>query len=163
MIVTILYRLAGSPVNPITDIDVGDEVPGSSHIGPAIGAYASSPFSDVAQGEYYTDAVIWAAANGIVSGYGNGKYGPEDNITREQLATILNNYANKKGLPLPETRDYPGFNDDRDIANYAKEAIERFFKAEVINGKPGNLFDPKGNATRAEVAAMLMNFLKTVK
>jgi hypothetical protein len=138
MIVTILYRMDGNP-----------DVSG-----------LPNPFDDVAADKYYTDAVKWAAANGIVSGYGNGKYGPEDNITREQLVTILNNYASNKGLPLRETRDYPGFNDDRDIANYAKEAIERFFRTEIINGKTGNVFDPKGSATRAEVATMLMNFVE---
>ena len=140
MIVTVLYRLAGSP-------DVSD---------------LSNPFDDVAETAWYYAAIKWAAANGIVAGYGNGKYGPEDNITREQLATILNNYAVQTGKDLPAKRDYSGFNDEADIANYAKEAVERFFKAMIVNGKPGNLFDPKGEATRAEFAAILMGFIETI-
>ena len=140
MIVTVLYRMAGSP-----------DVSG-----------LSNPFSDIAGEKWYSDAVIWAAANGIVSGYGGGLYGSEDNVTREQLAVILNNYINYMGLMLPEIRDYTGFNDDIDCANYAKEAIERFFKSEIVSGKPGNIFDPKGDATRAEVATMLKNFLEAV-
>jgi hypothetical protein len=138
MIVTILYRMEDSP--------------GVSGL--------ANPFSDVSADKYYSNAVIWAAANGIVSGYGGSKYGPEDNITREQLSTILNNYAKFAGIDLPVVREYSGFNDDADIANYAKEAIEQFFRAAIVDGKPNNLFDPKGNATRAEVATMLMNFMK---
>ena len=72
----------------------------------------------------------------------------------------MNRYAQKTGTKLPVIRDYPGFRDDADIANYAKEAIEAFFKAGIINGKPGNVFDPQGEATRAEVAAMLRRFLE---
>jgi hypothetical protein len=98
-----------------------------------------------------------------VSGYGGGLYGPEDDITREQLAAMFGNYANFAGLTLPVTRDYTGFVDDADCAGYAKEAIERFFKANVINGKPGNVFDPKGKATRAETAAMLTRFIETLR
>ena len=141
MVVTVLYRMAGSP-----------DVSG-----------LKNPFDDVPAGTWYTDAVIWAANKGIVAGYGNGKFGPNDNITREQLATMLNNYAVKMGLKLPVTREYTGFKDDADIANYAKDAIERFFKAGIISGKPGNVFDPKGDATRAEFATMLMGFLGTME
>ena len=169
MIVTILYRLAGSP-----------DVSG-----------LNNPFNDVAEDTWYTDAVKWAAANGIVNGYGDGIFGPEDNITREQLVTILNDYTRFTGLTLPETREYAGFADDADIAGYAKEAIVYFYKAGIVNGKPGpakpepqamqgsgqagevaeqlpmrtdgSLFDPKGNATRAEVAAMLMRLIEAAR
>jgi hypothetical protein len=138
MIVTILHRLEGNPsISGLTN-----------------------PFDDVASGQWYSDAVIWAAANGIVSGYGGGKFSPEDNITREQLAAILNNYAGKTGAALPGARDYPGFYDDAAIAGWAQAAVTAFYKAGIINGKPNNLFDPKGNATRAEVATMMMNFLE---
>ena len=111
-------------------------------------------------GAWYSDAVKWAAANGLVAGYGDDRYGPDDHITREQLATILNNYAKFADITLPENREYQGFVDGADFAGYAMEAIERFFKADVIGGKPGNIFDPKGEATRAEFAAMLMRFLE---
>jgi uncharacterized repeat protein (TIGR02543 family) len=141
MIVTVLYRMAGSP-------DVSS---------------LQNPFGDVASDKYYAAAVIWAAANGIVSGYGSNKYGPDDNVTREQLAAILYNYLKYTELRLPKVMDYSIFNDDADCADYAKEAIEVFFEAGIINGKPGNLFDPKGNATRAEFAAMLMRFLEVIE
>jgi hypothetical protein len=137
MIVTVLYRRAGSP---------------------AAGGLAN-PFSDVTDGVWYTDAVKWAAQNGIVSGYGDGRFGPEDSVTRQDLALVLYGYARKTGETIPETRAYPGFTDAAEIAGYAKEAVEAFFKAGVINGKPGNLFDAKGSATRAEVAAIFRRFL----
>jgi hypothetical protein len=138
MIVTVLHRLAAEP-----------------------GADGSAPFGDVSAGQWYTDAVNWAAANGIVGGTGGGLFAPDGDITRQDMAVILMRYAERAGLKLPETRDYPGFKDDADVANYAKEALEAFFKAGIINGKPGGLFDPKGAATRAEAAAMLRRFLET--
>jgi len=137
MIVTILYRLRGSP---------------------NAGALPN-PFDDVAAGTWYYNAVKWAAANGIVKGYGNGKFGPADNITREQLATILDNYAVFARLDLPAVKEYQAFADDKSIAGYAGGAVERLFKAGVISGKPGNIFDPKGKATRAEVASMLTRYV----
>ena len=140
MIVTILYRMAGSP-----------DVSG-----------LANPFTDVAGDKWYSDAVIWAAANGIVNGYGDGKFGPEDSITREQLAVILNNYLKYAGLDLPIKTEYTGFDDDADIADYAVEAIEKLFSSGVIVGRPGNVLDPKGNATRAEMAAMLKRFIEAV-
>jgi hypothetical protein len=141
MVVTVLYRIEGSP-----------DVSG-----------LTNPFSDVAAGRYYTDAVIWAASNGIINGMGGGRFGPDIDITRQDLATILDRYATFAEMTLPEVRAYPGFNDDADIANYAREALERFFKAGIINGRPGNRFDPRGTATRAELATMLMNFLETAE
>jgi uncharacterized repeat protein (TIGR02543 family) len=141
MAATVLYRISDSP-----------DVSGFEN-----------PFSDVADGKWYTGAAIWAYRNGIVSSYGNGKYGPEDYITRQDLAVILSNYAAKAGMPLPFAREYTRFNDDADIANYAKEAIERLFRANIVNGKPGNLYDPKDGATRAEFATMLMRFLETTE
>jgi len=141
MIVTILYRLEGSP-------DVSGLM---------------NPFDDVEGGTWYTDAVIWAYHNDIVSGYGDGKYGPNDNITREQLAAILNRYARFIDFTLPVEQEYTGFSDDAAISDYAMDSVKRFFEAGIINGKPGNIFDPKGNATRAEVATMLMRFLELIE
>jgi hypothetical protein len=137
MIVTVLYRLDGSP--SVSEFQ--------------------NPFSDVADGQYYSDAVKWAAANGIVTGIGDGQYNPAAPVTRQDLALILLNYADHAGMTLPGTRDYSGFSDEADMADYAKTAIEQLFKAAVINGKPGNIFDPKGTATRAEVSAMLHRML----
>jgi len=90
-----------------------------------------------------------------VSGLGEGKFGPRDDVTREQLATILNNYANFAKMNLSAAGEYPNFTDEKDIASYAKAAVERLSKAGIVGGKPGNNFDPRGNATRAEVASML--------
>ena len=137
MIVTILYRYAGSPSASGTD----------------------NPFSDVPTGEWYTEAAIWAAENGIVEGYGNGEYRPDNDITRQDLATILMRYAKCAGIELTAEREYRSFDDDADITDYAREAVESFYMAGVINGKPGNNFDPKGSATRAEVATMIYGLI----
>jgi len=137
MIVTILYRLSDSPD--------AEDLP--------------NPFDDVEEGAWYADAVKWAAENGIVSGYGGGKFGPKDNITREQLAVILDNFALFAGLDLPAENEYAGFADDGAISGYAKGAVERLYEAGIIGGKQGNAFDPRGNATRAEVAAMLTRLI----
>ena len=136
MLVTILYRNSGEPsVSGLTN-----------------------PFSDVGDA-YYTNPIIWAAANEIVFGYGNGKFGPGDNITRQDLAVILVRYAGHMGYELPELRGYENFNDEANISDYAIAAVRALYGAEVINGKDGNIFDPRGNATRAEIAAMLHRFL----
>jgi hypothetical protein len=141
MIVTILYCMAGNP-----------DVSG-----------LPNPFTDVAGGKYYTDAVKWAAANGIVSGYGKGNYGPEDNITREQLAVILINYEKFSGkIPLDVLMDRE-FADWNDISGWARDAVNRLTIQGIISGKPGNLFDPAGEATRAEVATMLTRFIKATE
>ena len=140
MIVTILYRHAGSP--DVSDLD--------------------NPFSDVTEGKYYTDTVKWAAENEIVFGY-NGKFNPDTYVSRQDLTLILYRYSDFAGMGLPIVQAYPGFTDDADIADYAKEAVQEFFEAQIINGKPGNRFDPKGSATRAEAAAMLHRFLESTK
>ena len=138
MIVTILYRIAGEP-----------SVTGQTN-----------PFTDVPAGQWYTNAVIWAANNKVVEGYGDGRFGPNDDITREQLATILDRYAAFAKITLPDERAYPGFSDDAKIAEYAKASVQRLYKSGLINGKPNNLFDPQGNATRAEAAKLFHTFLE---
>ena len=120
-------------------------------------------FDDVASGTWYTDAVKWAAANGIVSGIGGGRYDPNAPITRQDLAVILARYADFMGIALPGARSYTVFTDDADIANYAKEAIERFFEANIIDGYPDGSFRPQGETTRAEFAAMLMRSLEATE
>jgi Listeria/Bacterioides repeat len=137
MIVTILYRQAGSP-------DVSK---------------LANPFSDVSNGTYYTKAVKWAAANKIVQGSG-GKFKPDDNITRQDFSVILYRYAKFASIKMPAKRNYSNFADQSSIASYAKGAVETFYKAKIVNGKTGNNFDPKGNTTRAEGAAILHRFLK---
>ena len=93
----------------------------------------------------------------------NGKFNPDTYVSRQDLAVILYRYSDFAGMKLPVSQVYPGFTDDVDIADYAKEAVQEFFKAQIINGKPGNRFDPKGSATRAEAAAMLHRFLESVE
>jgi hypothetical protein len=126
-------------------------------------ARRATTFGDVADGKYYTEAVAWAEGEGIVDGYGNGLFGPEDDITRQDLALLFLRYARYKGVTLPEIRAYADFDDDKDVSDYAREATETMYKAGIISGKPGNRLDPKGTATRAEVAAMLRRFLEAVE
>lgn len=117
----------------------------------------SSGFTDVADSAWYAEAVTWAAGKGIVTGYTNGTYGPEDPITREQLAVILWRYAgnSKADGTLP-------FADADQVSGYAMEAMLWATQNGVINGSSGKL-NPKGHATRAEVAQMLMNFIQMDK
>jgi hypothetical protein len=141
MIVTILHRIEGIPT-------------------PDTGAAA---FDDVVDhGAWYHDAVRWAAANGIVTGFGDGRFGPGDNVTRQDLAVILMRYAEFAGHSPPAARASVAWGDDAHIAGYAKEAVDALFRAEVINGRDPGRFDPRGLATRAEVAAMLHRFMKTL-
>ena len=140
MLVTILYRQAGNP-----DISGADNI-----------------FNDLAEGEWYSDAVKWASSNGIVTGYGDSLFGPNDNITRPDLVVVLSRYTDFMEKELSVSREYTGFSDDNDIADYAKAAVLKFYCAEVVNGKPDNIFDPNGQATRAEAAAMLRRFLEKI-
>jgi len=141
MAITVLYRLAGSP-----DVSA-----------------LPTPFDDVDEGKWYADAVKWATVNGIVSGYGNGKFGPGNNITREQLALMIINYQTFSGKVAPDLLTEHDFADDSDISNWAKTAVKKLTMQGIINGKPGNLFDPKGGATRAEFVAILHRYLEAVK
>ena len=131
-ITAILYRAAGSPA-------VSDAV----------------DFPDVAPGAYYADAAVWAAANGIVTGYADGTFRPNDPITRQQLAAILWRYA---GSPAAE----PGtdYADESAIASYAVTAVDWARDAGVISGRDGNRFDPSGRATRAQAAVILHRYLE---
>lgn len=119
---------------------------------------AASIFEDVANGAYYADGVNWAQANSIVGGYGNGKFGPEDNITREQMAAILYRYAQLKGYDVSKTASLDSFTDASATADYAKAPMAWAVANGLISGKGNGLFDPCGNATRAEVAAILTRF-----
>jgi len=141
MIVTVLYRMEGEP--DVFELD--------------------NPFTDVADGMYYTEAVIWAAANEIVRGYGNNRFGPNDDVTREQLATMLFRYQEYKDEMAPDVNEPRVFADAAKISGFATEPVETLVKQGIINGKNNNMFDPKGNATRAEYAAMLHRYLLAVE
>ena len=139
MVVTVLYRLENQP------------------------STSAASFTDVASGAYYANAVAWANANGIVSGYGSGKFGPNDKVTREQLAAILYRYAQYKKYDVSGANSLDGYTDVQSVSSYAVPALQWANAAGVVTGKSGSKLDPKGNATRAEVAAMLMRVCESVK
>ena len=112
-------------------------------------------FTDVEDSHWYAEGVSWAAANGIVSGYGDGRFGPDDSITREQLAVILWRYA---GSPVPAEKSLP-FADAGKVSAWAEEALRWAVERGILKGSGGGILDPTGPATRAETAQMLMNFL----
>ena len=122
-------------------------------------APGAAGFPDVAAGAWYADAVNWAAARGIVKGYDTGTFGPEDSVTREQLAAILYRYAQAKGYDTTQggmaVRE---FSDSASISDWAQTAMSWAVNAQVLSGKGNGVLDPQGTATRAEVAQMLMNF-----
>ena len=119
-------------------------------------ATSGNSFTDVQSSAWYADAVTWATQKGIVSGYGNGQFGPNDNITREQLAVMLWRYA---GQPASST-ELDSFTDIDKANDYALTALRWAVEKGIISGKGSGTLDPTGNATRAEVAQMLMNYFK---
>ena len=113
-------------------------------------------YSDVANGAWYTEAIRWATSRGVVGGYGNGMFGPNDNITREQLAVMLWRYA---GSPAATDKELH-FTDADKASGYALEALRWAVENGVMSGKGGGILDPKGLATRAQTAQMLKNYLE---
>lgn len=113
-------------------------------------------FADVDNSKWYAEGVAWAAENGIVSGYGNGNFGPDDNITREQLAVMLWRYAGSPAMAGSEL----SFADAGEVSSWALDAMRWATKKGIINGKGGGILDPAGAATRAETAQMLKNFIE---
>ncbi len=138
MIVTILHRLDGKP------------------------AATASNFMDVEQNQYYTNAVAWASANGIVSGYGNGNFGPNDTITREQMAAILYRYAQYKGYDTTQKNNLSNYIDAKDINAYAVEALQWANQVGIITGVTDTTLVPNGSATRAQVSSILMRFCENI-
>ena len=117
-------------------------------------ASTAAGFPDVAASAWYADAVNWAAANGYVTGYDNGSFGPEDSLTREQLAVILYRYA---GSPEP-TGSLDGFTDAASASDYAVDALRWAVGEGLLTGKDGGRLDPAGTASRAELAQILARF-----
>lgn len=130
MLVTVLWRAAGEPA-----------------------ANGESMFEDIAADTYYADAVAWASGNNIVNGYSDDIFAPDDPVSRAQIVTILWRYA---GSPTAEAED---FMDENEIPDYASEAVDWAKANRIVNGREGDRFDPNGNATRAEVATILRNYL----
>ena len=115
-------------------------------------------FPDVAAGSWYTDAVYWAKANGIVDGYSDGCFAPNDSITREQLVTMLWRYAKYKGQDVSATADLSAYQDGAQVSAYAAPAMKWACGTGVVQGSNGKLM-PSATATRAEVAQILQNFV----
>ena len=117
---------------------------------------SGSTFADVADGQWYAPAIIWAAAYGIVGGYGNGLFGPDDNITREQLAVMLWRWA---GSPAATDKELH-FTDADEASGYALDALRWAAENGVLNGYSDGRLNPGGTATRAQAAQMLRNYLE---
>jgi len=137
MFATVLYRIAGEP-----------EVMGDN------------PFKDVEDGGWHSDAVIWAASNGIINGYGGGIFGTNDPVTREQMVVLFWRY---NGSPTVDNADLSNFTDTGKISGWAQQAMEWAVSVGVISGKGNGILDPDGTATRAEVAQIVMNYDTKVK
>ncbi|MGM9553574.1 MAG: S-layer homology domain-containing protein [Faecousia sp.] len=138
MIVTILWRIAGEPV-PETE----------------------NTFSDVAAGQWYTDAITWAAENDVVNGVGDGKFDPDGKITREQMATILFRYAGSLGADTSKRAELSGFSDGGKTADWATDAVQWAVAEGIINGSEGKLL-PQDSATRAQVATILYRAMELI-
>jgi len=138
MVVTVLWRLEGKP-----------ETEGGQ-------------FDDVDGNEYYAQPILWAAAEGIVEGYGNNKFGPKDLITREQLATILYRYSKWKGYDVSASVALDAYTDNAKVSAYAVDALRWATAEGLMKGMGNNILDPKGNANRAQVAVLLSRFAETV-
>jgi len=137
MIVTILGRQYG--------VDIDD--------------YPTCAFSDVNDKAYFAPYIEWARQNDIVKGVSADRFAPERAVSRQDIATIFFRYADFAEFTLPKSRPYADFADEASISDYANKAVQALFSAEVINGKSGNRFDPRGATTRAEAAAMMHRFL----
>ena len=135
-VVTILWRLAGSPT------------------------VSGKAFPDVSASAWYADAVAWASANGVVSGYENGGFGPGDPVTREQLAAILYRYAQLSGKDTDQTADLSGYTDSVTISAWAPQALKWAVGSGLISGTGTHTLSPRGTATRAQIAVILQNFCK---
>ena len=138
MAVTMLYRLEGEP----------DAV--------------ASGFADVPADAYYADAVAWAQANDIVNGVSETAFAPDDPVTREQMAAVLYRYAQFKGYDVTASNDLSSYTDASRISSYAITAMGWANAAGLITGNTGTTLNPRGNATRAEVATILMRFCEDI-
>ena len=137
MLVTVLWRYEGAP-------EAG-----------------KNTFSDVPNGQWYTNAVAWAAENGIVNGIGNNRFDPDGEITREQVAAILFRYAEMKEFETSKRGDLSTFPDGSKVGSWAETAMQWAVAEGIINGSDGKLL-PQGNATRAQAATILMRFIENI-
>lgn len=140
MLVTVLYRMEGEP-------DVATE----------------NTFKDVEVGKWYSDAVVWASANNIISGYSNELFGTNDSTTREQIAAILYRYVKSKGYDVKASTDLSIYDDKDNLSDWAVEPMKWAVSNKIINGRSTTTLEPKGTATRAEVAAVFMRLINKIK
>ena len=148
---------------PNTDITRADFLMALGRLsGADVSSYKTSSFTDVESIDNAMPYIEWAVKNKIVSGYGNGKFGPIDSITREQMAVMMVNYAKATGYKLPVSKQANTFADDAKISAYAKDAVKAIQQTGIINGKDNNRLDPQGNATRAEASTILRRFVELV-
>ena len=124
--------------------------------------YSESSFGDVESQQWYAPPIEWAAENGIVIGTGGGNFSPDAPVTREQMLVILYNYMQFKGITIPAGTAVP-FADEDSVSSWALEAVQAMQAMGIVTGRPGNIFDPQGIATRAEVAAVFARFLDCLK
>lgn len=139
MLVTILYRIENNP------------------------QCGEPEFLDVEKNLWYSSGVAWAAENGIVNGIGNGLFGPNNNITREQIAVILYNYTKFNKIELVNGDDLRMFIDKSEVSDWAIDGVQWAVAEKLISGKGDGILDPKGNATRAEIATILKRYIENVK
>ena len=139
MLVTVLYRLAGSPASG-----------------------SGTAFTDVVPGSWYEKAVAWASENGIAKGVSDTRFAPNDLVTREQIAAMLYRYTGWKGYALAEGKDITVFADGDQAGSYAVEALRWAVAEGLIQGREGNRLAPTATATRAEVATILMRYSRSV-
>lgn len=139
MLVTVLYRMEGKPA-----------------------VTGTNPYTDVLEDSWYSNAVLWATNHKIVSGYGNGRFGSDNPITREELATILRNYAKLKQYSVERSKDLAGYQDASEISSWARNALGWANAEGLLAGRSEKLLAPRDTATRAEVATLLMRFSSTI-
>ena len=132
MLASVLHRVAGEPE-----------------------AAVQNPFTDVRPGQWYAQSVVWAYEAGVMEGYGDGRFGAKDPVTREQVIATLWRYEGE-----PEAPAAPDFDDEGDISEYAAAAVDWARDKGIISGKSGNLFDPGSSMTRAEIAVVLKNYME---
>ena len=138
MFITMIYRMEGEPA-----------------------VSGSHGFSDIADDAYYKAAVTWGAKNGIVLGY-NGKYNPDDKLTREQMAAIMYRYASVKGADMTVKADFIGFKDGNAVSDWAVENLRWAIGTGLLTGHANGNLDPQGNATRAQAAVVMQRYCETI-
>ena len=122
----------------------------------------SIPFEDVASGKWYSEAILWASQVGIINGYGNGKFGPNDPITREQMAVMLHRYAKLLNLNTTAKGKLIRFRDGNEVSDWAEEAMRWAVGVGLFRGDDTGALNPKNTATRAEVAALFERMIALI-